>query len=112
MTRNGDQISLSPSTAHAGEVWLEIPPEGYTLITHGFAPGYEPLTDDEIARLGRQDTQGMTVSGTSPTNDHWFTMIELKAGRYAFIVFDETAGPDVDPVGRPPLSMAILEITP
>lgn len=60
--QTGDQVSLEPSTARAGEIWLEFPPEGATLVTHG-VEGLEPLSDEEIARLGRQDTQGMIING-------------------------------------------------
>ena len=48
--QTGDQVSLEPSTARAGEIWLEFPPEGATLVTHGLE-GLEPLSDEEIARL-------------------------------------------------------------
>lgn len=108
--QNGDQVSLEPSMARAGEIWLEFPPEGATLVTHGFER-LEPLNDEEIARLGRQDTQGMTINGFS-VHDTRFGRFELKPGKYAFVVFDETLSPDVDPVGIPPLSMAILEVSP
>ena len=108
--QTGDQVSLDASTARAGEIWLEFPPEGATLVTHGLE-GLEPLSDEEIARLARQDTQGMTVNGFS-VHDTPYGRLELKAGKYAFVVFDETLPPDVDPVGIPPLSMAILEVTP
>lgn len=107
---NGDQVSLDPSTAHAGEIWLELPEEGVTLVTHGFER-LQPLSDEEIARLGRQDTQGMTENGFSPHGSR-FGKFDLKAGKYAFVVFDYPASPDVDPVGRPPHSIAILEVLP
>ncbi len=106
---NGDQVSLDPTTARVGEIWLELPEQGVTIVTHGFER-YQPLSDEEIARLGRQDTQGMTLNGISVHGSR-FLRFDLKAGKYAFVVFDETP-PDVDPVGRPPHSIAILEVLP
>ena len=108
--QTGDQVSLDPKTAGAGEIWFEFPPEGATFVTHG-SGRFEPLSDEEIARLGRQDLQGMTINGFS-VHDTRFGRFELKAGNYAFVVFDESQSPGVDPLGTPPLSMAILEILP
>ena len=84
---------------------------GTTLVTSGFGR-FEPLSDEEIARLGRQDTQGMTLNGVSGSYGSRFSRWELKAGKYAFVVFDERGAPEEDPVGIPPLSMEILEILP
>jgi hypothetical protein len=105
VTRTGDQVSVDPSTTRAGEIWLEFPDEGATLVTRGFNP-FEPLSDEDIAGLGGHDTQGLTMSQFSP-HESRYGRFDLKAGKYAFVVFD-----DVDPVGRPPHSIAILEVLP
>jgi hypothetical protein len=62
------EVRLEPTTVHAGDVYLvlDAPPDGsFAFVemqrTDEATPG--PLTDDDIARLARGDTEGTAIGG-------------------------------------------------
>ena len=66
-------VRLDAATVHAGDVYLEIdePADGGSFLfverkaEATDTPG--PLTDDDLARLARGDTQGTSISGAGPS---------------------------------------------
>ena len=120
-------LDLQPSTVRAGEVYvvLDGPRQSVVLVmekrTAEATPG--PMSDDDLDRLSRGDTEGTSIEGISVTcsaeqraaargqvgycgNVYRFT---LAPGKYAFLL-----GPQDGQPPRPvaPGSMAVLEVTP
>ncbi len=120
-------LSLQPTTVHAGDVYvvLDGPRQNVLLVsqkrTAEATPG--PMSDDDLARLRRGDTEGTSTEGISVTcsaeqrasargrvgycgNAYRFT---LTAGKYAFL----PASPEGGPPGQMSAgTMAILEVSP
>jgi hypothetical protein len=107
------EVRLSPATVRAGDVYLvlEGPVENAELVerqpTAAGSPG--PMSDQDLARLARGDTEGTSIEDISVgCCGNVFKMV-LPAGKYAFIISD--------PGGKsgglvPPRSMAVLEVLP
>lgn len=115
------EVRLEPASVHGGDVWMVIDAEAasYTFVGASRPGGREgdPLTDDDLARLARGDTQytatsGFSAGGCSPEqaaedrgkmgpcgNVMKFT---VRAGKYA-VLWGDTAHP---------LPMAVLEVLP
>ena len=120
-------VGLQPAAVHAGDVYvvLDGPRQSVVFVaqkrTAEATPG--PMSDDDLDRLSRGDTEGTSIEGISVTcsaeqraaargrvgycgNVYRFT---LTPGKYAFL----HEPPDGDPPQPvPPGSMAILEVTP
>ena len=107
------EVRLNPTTVRAGDVYLVLdgPVQNAELVerqpTAEGSPG--PMTDQDLARLARGDTQGTLIEAISVgCCGNVFRMV-LPAGKYAFIISD--------PGGKsgglvPPRSMAVLVVTP
>jgi hypothetical protein len=120
-------LDLRPATVRAGNVYvvLDGPRQSVVLVTQKrtaeATPG--PMSDDDLDRLTRGDTEGTSIEGISVAcsaeqraaargkvgycgNVYRF---RLAPGKYAFLV----DSPDGDPPRTvPPESMAVLEVTP
>ena len=124
---SGSEVHLEPSTVRAGVVYVVLDTPGASV---GFAqrqrtaaetPG--PLTDDDIARLGRGDTGGTSIGGF---DDHGCSPdqraesrgqmgpcgnvfeIVLTPGKHAFFAGQIDGMPPGDYSGQ----IAILEVVP
>ena len=120
-------LRLLPATVQAGDVYvvLDGPRQSVVFVaqkrTADATPG--PMSDDDLDRLERGDTEGTSIEGISVAcsteqrvaargqvgycgNVYRFT---LAPGKYAFLV-DPPDGDPPQPV--PAGSMAILEVTP
>jgi hypothetical protein len=119
---------LFGAPVHAGPVWfvLDAPPGGaYTFIQSKSSTGATegPLSADDVARLARGDTQGMSIGGfggggctpeqreaarglTGPCGNV-YGPVTLAAGKYVFMTGDVG-----DPTGRPGVPMSVLEVLP
>jgi len=120
-------LRLLPATVHPGDVYvvLDGPRQSVVFVaqkrTADATPG--PMSDDDLDRLERGDTEGTSIEGISVAcsteqrvaargqvgycgNVYRFT---LAPGKYAFLV-DPPDGDPPQPV--PAGSMAILEVTP
>jgi hypothetical protein len=123
----GSAVHLDPTTVQAGDVYmvLETPNASVGFVqrksTAEERPG--PLTDDDLARLARGDTEGTAIggfddSGCSPeqrAEDRGRTgpcgnvfKLVLRAGKYAFLAGDLDGAPPGDYSG----SIAVLEVLP
>lgn len=123
----GSAVRLEPATVRAGDVYvvLETPGSSVGFVqrksTAQDRPG--PLTDDDLARLARGDTEGTAIGGfddvgCSPEQraqdrgrmgpcGNVFRLV-LDAGRYAFVA----GGLDGAPSGDYSGSIAVLEVLP
>jgi hypothetical protein len=127
ITVTGSAVRLDPTTVRAGDVYvvLETPNASVGFVqrksTAEERPG--PLTDDDLARLARGDTEGTAIggfddSGCSPeqrAEDRGRTgpcgnvfKLVLGAGKYAFFAGDLDGAPPGDYSG----SIAVLEVLP
>ncbi len=67
VTITDTEVRLAPATVRAGDVYivLDAPPEGSFAFVEraraGETPG--PLTDGDLARLARGDTEGTSIGG-------------------------------------------------
>ena len=120
-------LDLQPSTVRAGDVYvvLDGPRQSVVLVTQKrtaeATPG--PMSDDDLDRLSRGDTEGTSIEGISVAcsaeqraaargqvgycgNVYRFRLVP---GKYAFLLDPSEGDP---PQSVPPGSMAILEVTP
>jgi hypothetical protein len=120
-------LYLRPATVRAGDVYvvLDGPRQSVVLVeqkrTAEATPG--PMSDDDLDRLSRGDTEGTSIEGISVAcsveqraaargqvgycgNVYRFRLVP---GKYALLL-DPADGDPPQPV--PPGAMAILEVTP
>lgn len=132
-------VHLEPDTVRAGDVYvvLDTPRSSVGFVerkrTQAEAPG--PLSDDDLARLARGDTEGTAMGGfdLSGCSDaqraedlgqqgycgNVFKVV-LQAGKYAFLgpgwklqETEPSTNPTAGPGGfSPPSSMTVLEVLP
>ena len=103
-------VRVDPTTVHAGDVFLvlDVPQRGVELVSRGGSGAREPLTQDDLGRLAQNvDSEGLALESLSVSCCGNVFKVSLPAGRYAFILRDAAAG-----VGRPPESLAVLEVAP
>jgi hypothetical protein len=101
-------VRVDPTTVHAGDVYLvlDVPQRGVELVSRGGSNARESLSAGDLGRLAQNvDSEGLALESLSVSCCGNVFRVSLPAGRYAFILLDATAG-----VGRPPESMAILEV--
>jgi hypothetical protein len=134
------EVSLDPSTVHAGEVYLvlDAPLDGSISFVERKSDAAEtpgPLSDDDLARLAQGDTEGTAIGGLdaggcSPEQDAEdrgqmgycgnVMKVVVVEGKYAVLgpgwtemETEPSADPTADPAGfHPPQSMAVLEVLP
>jgi hypothetical protein len=127
VTDTDTSLRLEPSTVRAGDVYvvLDGPRQNVVLVsekrTAEATPG--PMSDDDLARLQRGDTEGTSTEGISVScsaeqrdaarsqvgecgNAYRFT---LSPGKYPFFLAPPDEGP---PAQMSPGTMAILEVSP
>jgi hypothetical protein len=103
-------VRVDPTTVHAGDVFLvlDVPQQGVELVSRGGSNAPEPLSPDDLVRLAANvDSEGLALESLSVSCCGNVFKVALSAGSYAFILRDASAG-----VGRPPESMAVLEVSP
>jgi hypothetical protein len=116
------EVRLVPDTVRAGDVYLvlDAPLVGSLVFVEGKRTAAEdpgPLSDDDLARLARGDTEGTAISGLDSGGcaeargkmGHCGNVMKvvLREGKYA--IFADM--PEGDPSGpRPP--MAVVEVVP
>jgi hypothetical protein len=114
----GSEVRLDPVTAHAGDIYVVVDTPGSSvtfiqqMATAEATPG--PLSNDDLARLARGDTQGMSITccfGNGETHGNVHKVV-LGAGKYLLITDDPTALADRSGGVVPPGSMAVLEVGP
>jgi hypothetical protein len=119
-------VRLAPATVHAGDVYIVLdgPRQSVVLVerkrTAAETPG--PMSDDDLARLARADTEGMSLEsisvgcsaeqraesrGQTGYCGNVYKLV-LAAGKYAFL----TDPPEGLPQPIAPGSMAVLDVTP
>jgi hypothetical protein len=123
----GPEVRLEPATVSPGEVYVVLDAPGSSV---GFAqrqrtatetPG--PLSDDDLDRLARGDTQGTAIGGFDDSGCSADQRVEsrgrmgpcgnvfkiiLTAGQYAFFTGNLDGGPPGDYSG----SIAVLDVVP
>ena len=103
-------VRVDPTTVHTGDVYLvlDVPQRGVELVSRLASSAREPLGQDDVVRLAQNvDSEGLALESLSVSCCGNVFKVSLPAGRYAFILRDATGG-----VGRPPESMAVLEVSP
>lgn len=121
----GSEVRLDPASVHAGEVYLVLDAPldgGFTFIRRKTAAEATagPLSDDDLARLARGDSEGTSIEGfsvgcsaeqraedrgrTGPCGNV-YGPLALTAGKYAFLSGDIGAG-----LASPPIT--VLEVLP
>ena len=106
----GDELTIEPSTVPAGDVYFAVdgPVDGLGFVTGGgVGSEIEPLTDADVARLARGDRQGFAYVYGMVGEDDIVYFLGLTAGKYAFILDPDGAGP-----GEVPRAMAVLTVLP
>lgn len=104
----GSEVRLEPATARAGDIYFVIDTPGAEVIwvqRMAMAGGTEgPMSDEDLARLARGDTQGMSITCCLGTGEPYGNVhrVVLSPGKYAFLARQpESPGP-----------MAVLEVLP
>ena len=103
-------VRVDPAAVHAGDVFLslDVPQLGVELVSRGGSNAREPLNADDLVRLAQNvNSEGLALESLSVSCCGNVFKVSLPAGRYAFILRDPAAG-----VGRPPESMAVLDVSP
>ena len=103
-------VRVDPAAVHTGDVYLvlDVPQRGVELVSRLNSSARESLSEDDLRRLAQNvDSEGLALESLSVSCCGNVFKVSLPAGRYAVILRDATAG-----VGRPPESMAILEVSP
>jgi predicted small lipoprotein YifL len=105
---SGDSVRLEPSTATAGDIYFVVDTPGAEVIQvqrKTMAEETEgPMSDEDLARLARGDTEGMSITCCLGTGEPYGNVhkVVLSPGKYAFLARQpETPGP-----------MAVLEVLP
>ena len=114
----GSEVRLDPATAHAGDIYVVVdtPGSSVTFIqrttTAEAMPG--PLSDDDLARLARGDTQGTSITCCFDTGEPHGNVhkVVLGAGKYLLLSDDPIALANRSGGVVPPGSMAVLEVRP
>jgi len=124
---DGPAVRLSPATVRAGEIYVVLDTPGSSVgfaqrqLTPSETPG--PLTQEDIERLARGDTEGTAIGGfddigcsaeqraedrgrTGPCGNVF--KLVLIQGKYAMF----TGNLDDRPPGDDSGSIAVLEVTP
>jgi hypothetical protein len=123
----GPDVRLEPATVRAGDVYIvmDTPGSGVGFVQQQRDPSPAtpgPLTDDDLARLGRGDTQGTSIGGFEHPDcpadqpegpfldDHCghIFVVPLMPGKYAFYT-GELESLATDPNAA---SIAVLEVVP
>jgi hypothetical protein len=107
---SGDTLTIEPSTVPAGDVYFAVEglADGLGFVTGGgVGSATEPLTDADIARLARGDRQGFAYIYGMVGEDDIVHFPGLTPGKYAFILYQDGAGP-----GEGPRAIAILTVLP
>ena len=107
----GSELRLAPTTALAGDIYVVVDTPGAVIYlvqrkaTAAEEPG--PMSDDDLVRLARGNTQGMSVTCCFETREPYGNIhkVVLSAGTYAFTI----ESPDQATV---PLEMALLHVLP
>jgi hypothetical protein len=119
-------LQVTPATVHAGDVYVVMDTQGAVSFvqrqaTASGTPG--PLTDADLARLAKGDTEGTAIEGfeyagcadaCSQPHD-WMgyggntSKLVLAPGKYAFTVDDPNAGKTVL---VPPKALVVLQVVP
>ena len=101
-------MRLEPATARAGDIYFVVDTPGAAVSwvqrqsTEEETPG--PMSDADLARLARGDTQGMAFTCCFGTGEPYGNVhkVTLSPGKYALLTRQpETPGP-----------MAVLEVLP
>ncbi len=104
----GSEVRLEPATARAGDIYFVVDTPGAAvswvqrMATEGETPG--PMSDADLARLARGDSQGMSFTCCFGTGEPYGNVhkVTLSPGKYALLTRQpETPGP-----------MAVLEVLP
>jgi hypothetical protein len=104
----GSEVRLEPATARAGDIYFVVDTPGaevswvQRMSTEEETPG--PMSDADLARLARGDTQGMSLTCCFGTGEPYGNVhkVALSPGKYALLTRQpETPGP-----------IAVLEVLP
>jgi hypothetical protein len=109
VTATDSPVRVDPATVRTGDVYLvlDVPQRGVELVSRGGSNAREPLSADDLLQLAQNvDSEGLALESLSVSCCGNVFKVSLPAGRYAVILRDATAG-----VGRPPESMAILDVS-
>ncbi|MCJ7832601.1 MAG: hypothetical protein MUP92_04035 [Actinobacteria bacterium] len=110
---NGDTVHLTPTTVHAGDVYLVLdnPMTDVVLVERSDATGETsgPLSDDELDRVIHGDDQYTSRTGGFANSEQHgnVSKLVLAPGKYLFQVCDAVPGARI-----PPECMAVLEVLP
>lgn len=110
---NGDTVHLTPTTVHAGDVYLVLdnPMTDVVLVELSSATGESPgpLSDDDLDRIVHGDEQYTSQTSGFANSEQYgnVSRLVLAPGKYLFRVCDAVPG------GRiPPQCMAVLQVLP